>query len=59
MGVYLYSSLPMDAWLPTDPDLVIVRQWLLTSDLGTPQNQLAQLILGQINWGLAHTVSEF
>lgn len=46
----------METWLPTDPDLVILRQWILTSDLGTPANLMAQQILSSINWGTTHKV---
>jgi len=56
MGVYLYKWLPLETWLPTDPDLVILRQWLLTSDLTSPTNQMAQQILNHINWGTSHRV---
>ena len=57
MGLYLFSGLPLDNWLPSDPYLTIVRQWLLNSDLGSSTNQLAQLILGKINWGTTYAVS--
>ena len=56
MGLYLFSGLPLDHWLPSDPYLVIVKQWLLTSDLGSATNQLAQLVLGKINWGTTYMV---
>ncbi|XP_052780180.1 ectopic P granules protein 5 homolog isoform X2 [Mya arenaria] len=51
MGIYLYKGLPMETWLPTDQDLTVVRQWLLSTALGSPANQMAQQILASINWG--------
>ncbi|XP_052280497.1 ectopic P granules protein 5 homolog [Dreissena polymorpha] len=51
MGIYFFKGLPLSSWLPTDPDLAVVRQWLLTSDLSSPANQMAQQILMNIHWG--------
>ncbi|GFR61870.1 ectopic P granules protein 5 homolog [Elysia marginata] len=50
MALYLFSDLPVGVWQPTDPDLLILRQWLLNFSLGTQENQLAQTILSRINW---------
>lgn len=50
MALYLFSDLPVSVWQPTDPDLLILRQWLLNFSLGTQENQLAQTILARINW---------
>ena len=57
MGLYLFKSLPFEAWLPSDPDLVILRQWLLNSSFGSHTHLLAQLILGNINWTRSQNVS--
>ncbi|XP_053378040.1 ectopic P granules protein 5 homolog isoform X2 [Mercenaria mercenaria] len=51
MGLYLYKGINMETWLPTDPDLVIIRHWLLNTAVGSPANLMAQEILSNINWG--------
>ncbi|GFO21233.1 ectopic p granules protein 5 homolog [Plakobranchus ocellatus] len=50
MAFYLFSELPISVWQPTDPDLLILRQWLLNFSLGTLENKLSQMILAKINW---------
>ena len=56
MALYLFSELPVGVWQPSDPDLLILRQWLLNFSLGTQENQLAQTILGKINWDVFEEV---
>ncbi|KAL4226903.1 Ectopic P granules protein 5 [Mactra antiquata] len=51
MGLYLYKGISLDTWLPTDQDLSIIHQWLLNSNLSSPENHMAQQILNNINWG--------
>ncbi|XP_035829150.1 ectopic P granules protein 5 homolog isoform X2 [Aplysia californica] len=50
MSLYLFSELPVSIWQPSDPDILILRQWLLNFDLLSSENQLARVILGKINW---------
>ncbi|BFZ08146.1 hypothetical protein BsWGS_11185 [Bradybaena similaris] len=50
MAVYLFSDLPLSIWQPSDPDMLILRQWLLNHDLSSVENQLARIILAKINW---------
>ncbi|XP_071084165.1 ectopic P granules protein 5 homolog [Haliotis cracherodii] len=52
MSLYLFRELPMWSWLPSDPDMLVLRQWLLLSDLAQPQNQLARLVLSRMNWSI-------
>ena len=56
MGLYLYKGINMETWLPTDLDLVVLRQWLLNTALGSPANLMAQEILSNINWGKSSKV---
>ncbi|XP_046571414.1 LOW QUALITY PROTEIN: ectopic P granules protein 5 homolog [Haliotis rubra] len=52
MSLYLFRELPMWSWLPSDPDMLVLRQWLLLADLGQPENQLARLVLSRMNWSI-------
>ncbi|CAL4070809.1 unnamed protein product, partial [Meganyctiphanes norvegica] len=37
-------------WLPLEEDLSCVSHWLLYTPVGSCENQLARLVLGQLNW---------
>ncbi|CAG5120166.1 unnamed protein product, partial [Candidula unifasciata] len=50
MALYLFSDLPLSIWQPSDPDMLILRQWLFNHDLSSVENQLARIILAKINW---------
>ncbi|XP_021361330.1 ectopic P granules protein 5 homolog [Mizuhopecten yessoensis] len=52
MAVYLFKELPFDVWLPREHDFDVIRQWLLTTDLTDPGNQVARLVLNKIHWGV-------
>ncbi|XP_060080983.1 ectopic P granules protein 5 homolog [Ylistrum balloti] len=52
MAVYLFKELPFDIWLPRESDFDVLRQWLLSTDLTDPSNQVARLVLNKINWGV-------
>ncbi|XP_064630038.1 ectopic P granules protein 5 homolog isoform X2 [Lineus longissimus] len=49
--LYLFKELPLYLWQPAEADLVILRTWLLDRDLASPENQLARLIMTNMNWG--------
>ncbi|KAL8604118.1 hypothetical protein ACOMHN_047330 [Nucella lapillus] len=52
MSLYLFSQLPASIWIPQDPDMLLLRQWLLNNDLDTPENQLARVVIDRMNWDL-------
>ncbi|XP_070191920.1 ectopic P granules protein 5 homolog [Littorina saxatilis] len=52
MAIYLFSELPASIWIPKDPDMLLLRQWLLNNDLNTAENQLACVVLDHMNWDL-------
>ncbi|ESO91450.1 hypothetical protein LOTGIDRAFT_228859, partial [Lottia gigantea] len=52
MSIFLFRELPLHNCIPTDPDLLILRQWLLNCDLHTHENQLSRLILSYFNWDI-------
>ena len=57
MSLYLFNDLPASIWIPQDPDMLLLRQWLLNNDLTTPENQLACIVLDRMNWDLFTEVS--
>lgn len=50
MALYLFQEMPASIWSPQDPDMLLLRQWLLNFDLTTTENQLARLVLERMNW---------
>ncbi|KAJ8314280.1 hypothetical protein KUTeg_008841 [Tegillarca granosa] len=54
MALYLFKELPFHLWLPQESDFVVLREWLLNSELGEPKNQLAQMVLSNVNWDVDH-----
>ncbi|XP_055999889.1 ectopic P granules protein 5 homolog isoform X2 [Ostrea edulis] len=52
MALYLFQALPFHQWIPCDPDIVVLKQWLMSSDLNQAQNQLTRHVLSQLNWGV-------
>ncbi|XP_076447261.1 ectopic P granules protein 5 homolog [Babylonia areolata] len=59
MSLYLFSKLPASIWIPHDPDMLLLRQWLLNNDLDTPENQLARVVIDRMNWGLFTETGKF
>ena len=57
MSLYLFNELPASIWIPQDPDMLLLRQWLLNNDLATAENQLACVVLDRMNWDLFTEVS--
>lgn len=56
MALYLFQALPFYQWIPCEPDIIVLKQWLMSSDLTQPQNQLTRHVLGQLNWGVDQKV---
>lgn len=56
MALYLFQALPFYQWIPCEPDIIVLKQWLMSSDLTQPQNQLTRQVLGQLNWGVDQKV---
>ncbi|XP_061187011.1 ectopic P granules protein 5 homolog [Saccostrea echinata] len=54
MALYLFQALPFYQWIPCEPDIIVLKQWLMSSDLNQPQNQLTRHVLSQLNWGVDH-----
>ncbi|XP_070546998.1 ectopic P granules protein 5 homolog isoform X2 [Ptychodera flava] len=54
MSTYLYQSLPLHLWTPSEDDMALIRVWLLDHSLSSAENQLARLILAKMNWGFNH-----
>ena len=42
-------------WLPSDHDISLVREWLVTSSLTSPQHLIAKVIISGLNWGIKDT----
>ncbi|XP_041348486.1 ectopic P granules protein 5 homolog isoform X2 [Gigantopelta aegis] len=53
MSLYLFQDLPIQKWMPSDPDMLTLRQWLLTHDLSQAENQLARSVLSHMNWNIS------
>ena len=47
---YLFKGLPLMQWLPTPQDMDLLREWLLDSPPTSPQNNLARIVVEQMNW---------
>lgn len=56
MSLYLFQTLPFHLWLPMDNDITVIEEWLMTSELTSKTNQLAQSVLSNINWGVDQQV---
>ncbi|KAK7484299.1 hypothetical protein BaRGS_00024424, partial [Batillaria attramentaria] len=52
MALYLFHELPASIWIPQDPDMLLLRQWLLNTDIASAENQLARVVLDRMNWDL-------
>ncbi|XP_063408193.1 ectopic P granules protein 5 homolog isoform X1 [Mytilus trossulus] len=52
MSLYLFQTLPFHLWLPMENDITVIEEWLMTSELTSKTNQLAQSVLSNINWGV-------
>lgn len=52
MALYLFHELPASIWIPKDPDMLLLRQWLLNTDLSAAENQLSRTVLESMNWDL-------
>ncbi|KAK6177743.1 hypothetical protein SNE40_015786 [Patella caerulea] len=53
MALYLFRELPLHQSRPTDPDMLVIRQWLLQCELNSHENQLARHILSNLNWDVS------
>ena len=41
--------------MPSDHDISLVREWLVTSSLTSPQHLIAKVIISGLNWGIKDT----
>ncbi|KAK7871957.1 hypothetical protein R5R35_004755 [Gryllus longicercus] len=51
LSLYLFKDLPLRLWNPSDKDLNTIANWLLNCPLASTENNLARLILSNLNWG--------
>lgn len=57
-GVYLFKSLPLDQWHPTQVDFEISATWLLNFGFETPESSLARTMFSRLNWNFTTDCSE-
>ena len=53
---YLYHGLPLHLWIPSDADSVVLRCWLIDHDIRSAENQLARILIEQLNWSFSSMV---
>ena len=51
-SLFLFNTFSFSDWVPAPRDLQVLTSWLMRTELGTNENNLAQLVLGRMNWGL-------
>lgn len=51
-SLFLFKQLPLKEWKPKDDDVNILIEWLLSDSLESNENQLARLIISNMNWGI-------
>ncbi|KAG8195033.1 hypothetical protein JTE90_029615 [Oedothorax gibbosus] len=49
----MYENLSLTQWMPTKEDITILTDWLLTTELSSPKNYLARILLTKMNWGFS------
>ena len=47
----VFKKLPLHMWTPSQDDMEIIRDWLISFPLSSSENLLAMLILSNMNWG--------
>lgn len=52
LGVYLFKSLPLNCWIPTEDDFGVMAMWLLNSNIDSTESISARTIIGHLNWNL-------
>ncbi|XP_043590253.1 ectopic P granules protein 5 homolog isoform X3 [Bombus pyrosoma] len=50
LSLYLFADLKLHKWVPHEKDIVILSTWLKQYSLTSTENQLARLILTNLNW---------
>ncbi|XP_019856281.1 PREDICTED: ectopic P granules protein 5 homolog [Amphimedon queenslandica] len=50
--ILLFKELPLQLWLPSVHDITLVREWLVSSTLTSPQHLIAKVIISGLNWGV-------
>ena len=50
-SLFLFNTFSFSDWVPTPQNLQVLTSWLIRTDLGTNENNLAQLVIGRMNWG--------
>lgn len=53
-SLYLYEELPLSIWVPSEEDIRIISNFLLTHPHDTNENRLARMILSRLNWHLVN-----
>lgn len=48
----MFKELPLHLWSPTEHDMSLVKDWLLSCPLQSPQHLVAKIIISGLNWGV-------
>lgn len=55
MSIFLFQGLPIHLWQPCAEDIQIIAGWLKEYP-SSPENQLSQLIISNLNWDINEKV---
>lgn len=48
----MFKELPLHLWLPTEHDTSLIKHWLVSTPLQSPQHLLSKIIISGLNWGV-------